>query len=329
MLDSQLQVGGFDLPALVVQRHQRGGWPGVGVGQGGGQPVGPAGAAGAGGDGDLGADDAHLDPAKHRQPGSVLKATQQRQLAVALAASQQVGVGGGDAAGQGAGGEVAVQQHQHPGVQAAQQPLAHGGLPAAGGAEGDLDQAAGAAGDQGDQAQQRVARAAVVAGVGGEAPKVRGGVSDAEGGAVDGAHQQPTNPHPGRGRHRCRTAQQVKQCPQRRRAQAAAGLGERRGGRGRHPEAVQAGTPPLPDPDIAKLGEQAAGQQQVHHHPCGQVTDAGLGPAGLGQDRIDQLEGHLLGGFAQVPGGKATRRHRQGAVDDRPLHGGAPVGVVL
>src|SRR4249920_1428638 len=207
----QFQVGSFDLPSLVVQRDQRTGGPGVGIGQGGGQPVAAAGPAGTGGDGDLGVDDADLDPAEQRQPGSVVQAANHRQLAVGLAAPQQLGAGGGDAAGEGGGGEVAVAQHQHPGVQVLGELHGHGRLAAAGGAEHHRDQAAGAAGDQGDQAQQGIARAAVVAGLGGVDAMVGGGVGHAEGGAVDGAHQQPTDPDPTEGRHRGRATQQVEQ----------------------------------------------------------------------------------------------------------------------
>ena len=319
----------LDLPALVVEGHQRGRRPPVGIGQGGGQPVACGGAAGAGGDGDLGPDDADVDPTQDRQVGPVVQAAQHRQLAVGLAASQQVGAAGGQVASQRSGGEVAVGQHQHPGVQAGGQPVGVGRLPGGGGAVGRRDQAAGAAGYQGHQAQQRIARAAVVAGLGGVGATVGGGVGDAEGGAVDSAHQQSTNAHPTGGRRGGWAAQQVEQCSQGGGAEAAAGLGEGRGGGGRHPEAVKAGGQPVPDPDIAQFGEQAPGQQQVDHDPCGQVTQARLQPAGLGQDRIDHLEGHLLGELSQVPGGEPTRRHHDRAVDDRLFHGGTPVGVVL
>ena len=62
----QLRKDHLDLPALVVQRHQRRRWPAAGIRQGGGQPVACGGAAGAGGDGDLGLDDADGDPAQDR-----------------------------------------------------------------------------------------------------------------------------------------------------------------------------------------------------------------------------------------------------------------------
>lgn len=163
----------------MVQGDQRGRRPAPGIGQGGGQPVADGGAAGVGGDGDLGVDDTDGDSTHDRQPGAVVQATQHGQLAIGLTASQQVGVGGGDATGEGGGGEVAVAQHQHPGMQAPDELAGHGRLSAADGTEGHIDQAAGAAGDQ---AQQGIARATMVAGLGGVDAMVGGGVGDAEGG---------------------------------------------------------------------------------------------------------------------------------------------------
>jgi hypothetical protein len=75
--------------------------------------------------------------------------------------AQQLRAAGGDATGEGGGGEVAVAQHQHPGVQVLGELVGHGRLAAAGGAEHHLDQAAGATGDQGGQTQQPIPRAAV------------------------------------------------------------------------------------------------------------------------------------------------------------------------
>jgi hypothetical protein len=236
---------------------------------------------------------------------------------------------GGDATGEGGGGEVAVAQHQHPRAQVLQELVRHGRLPAAGGTEGHIDQTASAAGDQGDQAQQGIARATMVAGLGGVDAMVGGGVGDTQGGLVDGADQQPTYPHPSVRRRWGRATEQPKQRPQRRRAEPAAGVGEGRGGRGGQLEAVKPGGQALPDLAIAQLSEQAPGQQQIHHHPRRQVADAGLGPAGLGQGRIDHLEGDLLGELAQVPWGEATRRHHDRTGDDRLFHSGAPVEVVL
>ena len=143
------------------------------------------------------------------------------------------------------------------------------------------------------------------------------------------AHQQPTDPDPTGRRGRGRASEQLEQRPQRGGAEAAAGLGQGRGGRGGHLEAVKAGTQAPPDLAVAQLGEQTASQQQVHHHPGGQVAKADLGPAGLGQGRIDQLKGDLLGELTQVPRGEATRRHRDRTGDDRLFHSGAPVEVVL
>ena len=143
------------------------------------------------------------------------------------------------------------------------------------------------------------------------------------------AHTSSHQPAPSGRRHRGRAREQPKQRPQGRRAKPAASLGEGRGGRGGQRQAVKAGAQALPDLPITQLGEQAPGHQQLHHHPGRQVTEAGLCPAGLGQGRIDHLKGELLGELAQVPGGEATRRHRDRTGDDRLFHSGTPVEVVL
>ena len=62
-----------------------------------------------------------------------MQAAHDRQVAVALEPHQQIRLGGGDRVDQFAVVEVAVQQHQHPGVQAGDQPVAHGRLPGGGG----------------------------------------------------------------------------------------------------------------------------------------------------------------------------------------------------
>src|SRR6266540_7468561 len=74
----QLQVGGFDLPALVVEGDQPERGIAAVVGQGGGQPVDPGAAPGAGGDADLGLNHTDLDLADLRQVGPVGVATQDR-----------------------------------------------------------------------------------------------------------------------------------------------------------------------------------------------------------------------------------------------------------
>src|SRR6266704_2562779 len=150
--------------------------------EGGGQPVDPGAAAGAGGDGDLGLDHTDLGRADLRQPGAVWVAAQHRQLAVAFEPHQQVRLGGGDRFDQFAVVEVAVQQHDHAGLEAAQQPTGIAWLAAAGGAKGRVDDRAGAAGHQGQQPQQRIPRAAVVAGLLGEPAQVGRGVGHADGG---------------------------------------------------------------------------------------------------------------------------------------------------
>src|SRR5436190_14508173 len=59
-----LQVGGLDLPPLVVKAHQAAGGVAVVVAQGGDQPVGAGAPARRGGDGDLGVDDPHRHAAE-------------------------------------------------------------------------------------------------------------------------------------------------------------------------------------------------------------------------------------------------------------------------
>src|SRR5262249_35047083 len=60
----EFQVGGFDLPSLVVEGGQVGGGMAVVVEQGGGKSVGAGVPAGVGGDGDLGVDHADLHRAQ-------------------------------------------------------------------------------------------------------------------------------------------------------------------------------------------------------------------------------------------------------------------------
>jgi hypothetical protein len=103
-------------------------------------------------------------------------AGQHRQLAVGFEPHQQVRLGGGDRGDQLAGVEVAVQQHEHAGSQAAKQLPGVAQLAGGGGAVGGVDEGAGAAGHQRQQPQQRIPRAAVVAGLLGEHAQVGRGV---------------------------------------------------------------------------------------------------------------------------------------------------------
>ena len=243
-------------------------------------------------------------------------AAQHRQLAVALEADQQVRLGGGELADQRGSVEVTVQQHDHAGVQAAPQPAGVVQLAAAGGAEHRVDDGPGAAGHQGHQPQQRIPRPAVVAGllaVGGQVP---GAIGDAHGGPVDGAHQQPAPAHRPGGDRRGRAAQQVEQPPQRRGAQARAGLPQRVVARMGHRQRAQAGGQLVPHLPVAQLGEQAPGQQQVDHHPRRQHTETGLGRAGSRQRLIDHLKRHDLGQLTQMTRGEHAGRYRDLPGDD-------------
>ena len=160
----ELEVGGLDLPALVVEDGQVAGGVAGGVGQGGDQPVAAGGAPGAGGDGDLGVDDPDGDAAEARQPGAV------RAAAAGRGASGRC-----SRCGRGSGSLPWLPRSARPGsrrrssgrpagssrVQAAEQARGAGGLARGDGAEHGVDDGAGAAADQGQQPQHRVAGAAV------------------------------------------------------------------------------------------------------------------------------------------------------------------------
>ena len=316
----QLRKDHLDLPALVIQGDQPGRRVAAPVEQRGGQPVNPGVPAGAGGDGDLALDHPDLHRADLRQERPVTVAAQHRRLAVALDADQQVRLRGGELADQRGDIEVTVQQHDHAGVQAARQPPGAVLLTAADRAEDRVDDRARAAGHQGHQPQQRVARPAVAAGLLTVDGQVPGAIGDAHDGAVNSAHQQPVPAdRPGRDR-RGRTAQQVKQPPQRRGAEPRAGLPQ--GvitGTGRRQRA-QAGDQLVPHLPVPQLSEQAPGQQQVDHHPRRQHPKTRLSRAGSRQRLIHHLERHDLGQLTQMTGREHPCRYLDLPRDDTLVH---------
>ena len=212
-------------------------------------------------------------------------------------ADQELRLGRRDLGGQGAGGEVAVGQHDHARPQAAQQRRSVGGLPAGGRAEHRVDEGAGAAGHQRQQPDLGVAGAAVVARVLGEPGQVRRAVGHRQDGAVDRAHQQPVPPCPALARGSGRAAQQIKQEPQRRGPDPAPRLGQRPRGRCRRRDTSQPSGELAPHPRIPQLREQAPGQQQVDHHPRRQGPYPPLHAARLSQRLIHHLKRHQLGQF--------------------------------
>ena len=109
--------------------------------------------------------------------------------------------------------------------------------------------------------------AAALLGVDGQ---VRRAVGDGHDRAVDGDHQQPPPPGPGR----VRAAQQGEQLAQRPRPGRAPRLGDRGRGRGRGAQPVQARRQPLPDLRIAQLREQAPRQQQVNNVAGREISGA-------------------------------------------------------
>jgi hypothetical protein len=220
---------------------------------------------GAGGDGDLGVDDPDGDAGEARQPGPVGEAAQDgelRGLAAGPDPDEEVRLGSRDLRGQEPGAEAAVGEQDHARVQAGEQGRGAGGLALGHGAEHGVDDGAGPAADQDQQPQHRVAggavRAAALLGVNSQ---VRLAVRDGHDRAVDRDRQQPPPPRPARGR----AAQQEEQLAQRPRAEPAPRLGHRGRGRDRHGQPAQSRGHAVPDLDIAQLGEQAPGQQQVNH----------------------------------------------------------------
>ena len=180
-----------------------------------------------------------------------------------------MGPGPGDLGQEVPGGEVAVGQHDHPGAQAAQQPRGVGRLPEAGRPEHDVDQRPGTARHQCQQPQLGVPGTAVGAGLLGVPGADCVAVGDRNDGPVDRAHQQPAPPHPALARPGQWAPEQVEEPLHRRRPDPPPGLGHRAGRR--HRARVSAGGQFAPHTAVADLGEQAAGQQQVDHHPRGQV----------------------------------------------------------
>jgi hypothetical protein len=105
--------------------------------------------------------------------------------------------------------------------------------------------------------------------------------------------------------------------PQRRHADPAPCLGQRPRSRCDHPEPVQSGDHLRPHLPVTHLGEQPGGQQQVDHHPRGQVPYPRLDLAGLAQHGVDHLEGHDPGQLAQMTRAEPASGDRDDTGDDR------------
>jgi hypothetical protein len=241
-----------------------------------------------------------------------------------------------------AGGEVTVGQHDHPGVQGAEQIVGVAGLPDPVGAEGGVDDGAGATRHQGQDPGQRVAGAALVAATALVDPQVRRGVRTAQDGAVDRADQPPAPPHALDRHTGGRPAEQVEQRPQRRDPDPTPRLGQPTRARHGHLEPVQAGDHPGPHLAVAQIGEQRAGQQQIDHDPRGQIPHPLLLRSGLSHRGIDHLEGHDPGQLTDMTGrepptghgdhtpddrirAQRSSRWRRGCLGGRPLPTGAPL----
>ncbi len=104
-----LEVGGLDLPALVVEPDQLEGWVAPVVKEGGGQPVDACVAPRCSGDGDLALDDAYGYTGDDRAVGAVAVAAHDGCLADGGQAGEQVGAGARDGGEEGVGGEAPVE----------------------------------------------------------------------------------------------------------------------------------------------------------------------------------------------------------------------------
>jgi hypothetical protein len=156
-------------------------------------------------------------------------------------------------------------------------------------------------------------RTAVGAALATVAAQVRRAVGHRHRGAVDGADQQPT---PTR-RPRRRPGEQLEQRPQRFGSDPAASLGERRTARPGRRQRLQSGGQPCPHLLVAALGEQSGREQQVHHHPRGQIAHPFLHTRRRRERVVDHLERHDLGQLAEVTGREPAYGNLDGAADDR------------
>jgi len=89
-------------------------------------------------------------------------------------------------------------------------------------------------------------------------------------------------------------------------------------GRGnwRQGQRAQRGGEPGPHRRIAAFPEQRSCQQQVDHHPGGQLAQPPLRRPALGQDRVDHLERDDLRQLTQMTRGEDTFGYRDLAGDD-------------
>ena len=217
-----------------------------------------------------------------------------------------------DLRGQGGHGEVPVGEQQHPRPQAPQQTWGVTGLPDPIGAEYDVDDGAGAARDYREQPHHRIPGTAVRAALATVCGQVGAAVGHGQRRAVNRADQQSPPPRRSGGR----TGEQLEQRPQRSRPDPAAGLGQR------GPARLATLAPCKPatsraTPAGTLTGEQSPGQQQIHHHPRRQVTNAGWHPPRRRQDRIDHLERNDLGQLTEMTRREPAAGYRDRAYDDR------------
>ena len=315
----QRQVGGLDLPPLVVEPDQGGGRVAAVVEQRGDQPVAVADPAAVGaGHGHVGLDDPHGQPVQVATGRSRRAGAPGPGVAGGLGAGQQHRPGGvRPRRGRRSRRRPGRASTSMPGPQQGQQPPGQVGLvPVGRRAERGAEQAAGAGLGQRHQPQRRVPGEAHPVADPAQPGPVAVGVGDLQRVQPSKATvRSPAKRHPGRARLGQRPGDHLEQRLQRRRAEPAAQVPQRLLRRARHVQPGQPGGQLGPDPGIAQPREHPQREHEVHPGPRRQHPQPPLHRPGLLQDVIDQLERQVLGQLAQMTRGEHPRGDGDGTGD--------------
>jgi hypothetical protein len=90
-----------------------------------------------------------------------------------------------------------------------------------------------------------------------------------------------------------------------------------RGGHRNSIAPVEASDQPPPHLCVAELGEQPGREQEIDHHPRGQIPDPRLNRAGLRQRGIDQVERHDPGQLTEMTRREPATSSGHDTSDDR------------
>ncbi len=307
------KIRGLHLPPFMVKIHQLPCREPLVVGQAGDQPplLAPGGAV-LEGDGDPCLDDADGEvpvagagpvdrAADPGQVGTVRQPVLDDRTAPGAGAHQELRAARGDLAQQLVAVEGGVGQQQHRFVQRAQQPPRVAALALALGTERGGQQGPGAALHQHQQPQQRVAELQGVPDAFGIPPGDLLVLGHVQMGAVQRDRAQAAVVHARPVSFTHRPGQNLKQRPQRARAQAPPGpreRGHRRSRAGREAESAGQLAPHRP---VGAALEQGHRKHEIDHHPGGQQPPPLLPRAGLLQGRVHQRGVHGLRQLAQMP----------------------------